>query len=330
MKSKFGGVKAGMGALAGGALAAGAALAGAAVVAWDLATAAAEDADQADQLAGALKRVTGATDEQVAAVEALITKLSLATGIADSELRPAFQRLASSTGSLEAATELLGLAMDIAAQTGKPLATVAAALGKASQGSSGPLSKLTGIMLDGGKNAGAWNRNQKLLNDKFGGAAAEKANTYGGKAQRIANAFGEAQEALGEKLLPYLEDFADWISSPEGGKALEDLSKGAGDLAEELGKAADAIATFWSYVQKVDSFVPDGFLWKFRADPDDYWPDRWPWETRASGSASVGATARSVNITVNGAVDPSSTARQVRALLGNDTMRGGYVRQRQL
>jgi len=52
-------------------------------------------ADEAAQkrLASALESVTGATDEQIASVEKQITQLSLANGIADDELRPAYQRL---------------------------------------------------------------------------------------------------------------------------------------------------------------------------------------------------------------------------------------------
>jgi hypothetical protein len=323
-----------MGGLAQGALAAGAAIAGAAVVAWDLATAAAEDADQADQLAGALRRVTGASDAQIASVEDLITQLSLATGVADSELRPAFQRLATTTGSIQEATELLGLAMDIAAQTGKPLATVATALGKAAQGSSAPLAKLTGIVLDGDKGAKAWAENQRKLTDRFGGAAQEKANTYAGKAQRIANAFSEAQEAVGEQLLPYLEDFADWISSPDGGKALADFTEDMGELAQTI---SDAVRFLQQLNDKVEEFerivsAPTSFLRDLLRGNIDL-PDLPDWITgRASGQASAGAGTRAASVTVNvtGAVDPSSTARQVRTLLNNDQMRGGYVRARQL
>lgn len=331
VKGKLSGIKGGLSNLGGGALAAGAAIAGAAAVAWDLAKAAAEDADQANVLAAALKRVAGATDEQVAGVEAFILKVSLATGVADSELRPAMQRLATATGSVEESTRLLGLAMDIAAQTGKPLATVAVALGKAAQGNAKPLEKMTGTILDGGKNAGAWARNQQILNEKFGGAAADKANTYGGKAQRIANAFGEAQEALGEQLLPYLDDFSTWIASPEGGQALADFTKDAGDLARRIGDVASFLKDANTQLEKMLRFIDGpGSIVRDLIRGDLKFPEVPEWfpgdQGRAGGSVAAGA----LTVNINGAVDPSSTARQVRAILGNDSIRGGYVRQRQL
>ncbi len=54
-------------------------------------------ADEAAQnrLANALKNVTGATNEQIAAVEKQIEKMSVSFGIADEQLRPSFQRLAT-------------------------------------------------------------------------------------------------------------------------------------------------------------------------------------------------------------------------------------------
>jgi hypothetical protein len=76
-------------------------------------------ADEAAQnrLANALKNVTGATNAQIAAVEKQISKMSLAFGVADEQLRPAFQRLATATGDLGEANDSLALALDISAST---------------------------------------------------------------------------------------------------------------------------------------------------------------------------------------------------------------------
>ena len=54
--------------------------------------AAIEDEAAQNRLANALKNVTGATEDQIASVEKQISELSLANGVADDKLRPAYQR----------------------------------------------------------------------------------------------------------------------------------------------------------------------------------------------------------------------------------------------
>ena len=72
-----------------------------------------------------LANTTGATKQQIAAIETYITKTALATGVTDDQLRPAFARLVRSTKDTEEAQKLLSLALDISAATGKPLEAIA-------------------------------------------------------------------------------------------------------------------------------------------------------------------------------------------------------------
>ena len=67
-----------------------AALGGLAVALTDATKAAAEDAAAQAQLGLTLQNVTGATQQQIAAVEQSIAAMSSASGIADDQLRPAF------------------------------------------------------------------------------------------------------------------------------------------------------------------------------------------------------------------------------------------------
>jgi hypothetical protein len=92
--------------------------------------------DQAAQaeLARTLSISTSATDAQVKATEDFISKMSLASGTADDDLRPALASLARGTKDLKQAQEGLTLAQDIATATGKPLGDVADALSKAYAG----------------------------------------------------------------------------------------------------------------------------------------------------------------------------------------------------
>jgi hypothetical protein len=122
----FGGKLEKFGKVAAAAFAAAAAAAAAYAVklAVDGVKAAIEDEAAQLRLANALKNVTGATNNQIASIEKQILKTSLATGVADDQLRPALQRLAIATGDVDESQKLLNLALDISAATGKGVEAV--------------------------------------------------------------------------------------------------------------------------------------------------------------------------------------------------------------
>jgi phage-related protein len=164
------------------------------------------------QLALALENATGATQAQIAATEQSILQMSLATGVADDELRPALGRLVRSTGDITKAQDLLSTALDISTATGKPLETVANALGKAYDGNTASLGKL-GIGLSAAElKTMNFTQVQGKLSDLFGGAAARNADTYAGRIARMQVAFDEAKETIGFALLPILEKMINFIN----------------------------------------------------------------------------------------------------------------------
>jgi len=203
------------GAAAKAAFVAAAAAAGAYAVklAVDGVQAAIEDEAAQQRLANALKNVTDATDVQIAAIEKQILKTSLATGVADDKLRPAYQRLAIATGDLTKSQDLLTLALDISAATGKDVETVSNALGKAYEGNTGSLTRLgVGLSAAEIKTLGLEGAISQL-SSTFGGAAATQADTFQGKIARVQVAFDEAKETLGTALLPLIEKFLTFITT---------------------------------------------------------------------------------------------------------------------
>ena len=199
------------------ALPAAAAVAGLGVALVDATKGAMEDAAAQAKLAGQLKRSTFATDDQVAATEEWISAQGSLRAVTDSELRPAIARLASTTGSLEMAQEGVTLAMDIAAATGKPLQSVTEALAKAYGGNLTAIQKLDPGMRDLIKSGADVDQVFAALNQQFGGAAVEAANTAEGGMKKLSIAMDETKESIGaallpimEKLMPYLLKFADW------------------------------------------------------------------------------------------------------------------------
>jgi hypothetical protein len=125
------------------------AAAGAAIGAFAVSAvkAAAEDETAQRRLAETITATTGATAKQIEGVEKYIKQTSIAIGVADDGLRPAFTRLVRSTQDVEEAQKLLNLALDLSAATGKPLETIAMALGRAYDGNTTALGRL-GLGLD--------------------------------------------------------------------------------------------------------------------------------------------------------------------------------------
>jgi hypothetical protein len=168
--------------------------------------AAADDAKGQAILSKTLKNSSGATDNQVASIEDLISSMTLATGVADDDLRSGLGTLVRATGDSSKAFEILKSAMDISAATGKPLEATTAALAKGYLGQMGALKKL-GIPLDASiiksKDFAAA---MDSVNEQFGGSQDALSNTAVGRFDRLKNAFGEASETLGGALLPAFEN----------------------------------------------------------------------------------------------------------------------------
>ena len=197
-----------------------AAIGGLAVVLGDATKAAAEDAAAQAQLALTLRNTTAATDAQIAAVEQSISAMSMASGIADDQLRPAFEALTRGTKDIGISTRDMSLVMDIATATQRPLVDVANALAMAYQGNTRGLRTLTPEMAALIKEGASMDEIMNVLGGTFGGATKIFAETAQGGFARLSNSINETKEAVGaallpivEKALPVLNKFAAWASN---------------------------------------------------------------------------------------------------------------------
>lgn len=199
------------------AVPAAAALAGLGAVAFDAVKGAMEDAAAQEQLARNIRGVTNASDSAIKKNEDFISSLSMATATADDELRPALAKLVTGTENLEEAQVGLKLAQDIAAGTGKDLATVSDALAKAYAGNDKGLKaldpRMKTLLKDGLDVEGA----MSVLADTFGGDAAAAANTAAGRFKTLQIGLAETKESIGAALLPaitailpYIERLGTW------------------------------------------------------------------------------------------------------------------------
>jgi hypothetical protein len=172
---------------------------------------AAQDEAAQRKLEETIRASTKATEAQTKAVANYIDETSIAVGITDDELRPAFSRLVRSTNDVEEAQKLLNLALDITAATGKPLEAVTNALGKAYDGNLTSLSRL-GLGID-----------QSILKTKdfdlvyqnlagtFGSFAENEAQSTEAQFRRIQIAVDEAKESIGAALLPAVNQLTSFL-----------------------------------------------------------------------------------------------------------------------
>jgi len=164
-------------------------------------------------LALTIENTTNATAAQIAGVEKYISTTSIAIGVTDDELRPAFARLTRSTKDVEDAQKLLNLALDISSATGKPLEAVANALGKAYDGNLASLGRL-GLGIDQSiLKSKDFDLVFNTLTDTFGGFADNEAQSAEKAFARIKIATDEVQEQIGAALLPVIQELTAFILS---------------------------------------------------------------------------------------------------------------------
>ena len=221
------------------AVPAAAALGAVVAVIGDSVKAAIEDEAAQASLARQIKASSGATDSQVASVEKYISSLAKSAAISDDEARPAFQKLIVATKDVAKATELMNLATDVAAATGKPLVDVTDALARAQAGNMKALSALSPEIKAMIKDGASLAEVQAVLTKNFGGAGEAAANTAAGGMKKLGIAFAETKESIGAaflpimlKLQPVLEKFANWAQ--ENPDLLAAVIAGMGILAVSI------------------------------------------------------------------------------------------------
>ena len=209
--------------------------------------------DQAAQasLARQIKQSTGATDDQVKSVEKYISGLGRSAAISDDEARPALQKLIVATKDVAKATELMNLATDVAAATGKPLVDVTDALAKAYAGNMKGLNALSPEIKAMIKDGASLAEVQKVLEANFGGAGKAAADTAAGGMKKLSIAFNETKEGIGaaflpvmEKVLPVVTKFSEWAQANPDLLAAVTVSIGALAVSTLALNAAMAVNPF--------------------------------------------------------------------------------------
>lgn len=180
---------------------------------------------------------------QAQEVDTFISGLSRATGVADDELRPAFDRLIRSTGDLGEAQSALRLAMDVSKGTTRSLDQVVQALGKAYDGNTAGLSRLGAGISKATLATGDMKLITADLAATFQGQAQAAAETYQGRLDRITVAADEAKEAIGYALLDALDRVSNAFGGTDGAiSSIDSFGEGMSELITSIGFLTEDIA----------------------------------------------------------------------------------------
>jgi hypothetical protein len=182
----------------------GVSLGAAAIVAFGKKAVTAFSADEkaAVQLNQALKNLglgfASATSAQ------FISDLEKSANIADDQLRPAFQALITTTGSLTKSQELLNLAIETSRGSTVDLVQVSQDIANAYIGNTKGIRKYYLGLTQAELKTASFTEIQAKLNEQFSGSNAAYLNTTAGKMEAIGVAAGNAAEVIGGSLVDAL------------------------------------------------------------------------------------------------------------------------------
>jgi hypothetical protein len=173
----------------------------------------------------------------VGTINGFISRLEAQTGVLDDELRPALDRILRATGDVTKSQELLALALDIAAGTGKSVTQVSQSLQKAYLGQTAALGRL-GVGLSKAELAsGSFEEIQTKLNALFAGQAVTAANSYQGSLNKLTVASNNAKETIGKGLV-------DALIILSGSNTIDPVISAIDRISKSIANAAKGVADF--------------------------------------------------------------------------------------
>ncbi len=181
-----------------------------------------------------------------------IDSLTLASGVADTELRPALQSLLQVTGSLTTSQQLLGTAINVSRGTGEDLLSVANSLSQAYVGNTKGLRRYNLGLTQAELKAKSFAEIQDRINSLFAGSSAAYLKTYSGQMQLLTVRAGEAQEAIGKNLV-------DALVLLGGDKGIETVADGMENLVDYTNDVIYGVAVLTDKLNKLPVIGGLGF-----------------------------------------------------------------------
>ena len=142
------------------------------------------------------------------AVKTFISNLEKQFGILDDQLRPAYQKLLTTTGDFRKSQELLRTALDLSAQSGVDVVSVSDDIAKAFAGNTKGLQKYGLGLSKAQLSAMSFEEVLLRITKISNGQAALAADTYAGKIDKLNVAAANASETIGGALVDAFATFA--------------------------------------------------------------------------------------------------------------------------
>lgn len=200
-----------------------------------------QDENAARSLGQTLKNLGLAYGNNAGAVNGYISRLEAQTGVLDDVLRPAMDRLLRATGSITKSQELLSLALDISAGTGKDLTAVSQGLQKAYLGNTASLSKLGVGLSKAELTSSSFADIQAKLTLLFAGQSSSAAESYAGQLDKLTVAANNAKETIGKGLVDALVAIGGTGTSAGAVSGINKLATGISDTLKNVGLLIDKL-----------------------------------------------------------------------------------------
>ena len=178
-------------------------------------------------------------------IDEYIRKLESSSAVADDMLRPAFQALLTTTGSLADSQKILGIALETSRGTGIELTTVAKDLANAYVGNTRGLRRYNLGLTQAELKTVSFAEVQARLTKQFSGSNAAFLDTYAGKLQVLTVAAGNAQEVIGKGLVDALVLAGGKDTDVQDvANAMQNLSVYTSDVIRGIGVLTGKLNTF--------------------------------------------------------------------------------------
>lgn len=215
-----------------------------AIIAYGKASVKAFAADEA-----AARRLSTAVDNlglslSQSRVATFIKDLETSSRIADDILRPAFQALLTTTGSLTKSQELLSNAIQISRASGIDLATVSEDLAKGFVGVTRGLRKYNTGLTQAELKSKSFNEILGVMLARSAGAAQDYLTTTSYKMDVLTLASENAKETIGEGLVDALARIGGGSQASDAAKAIDNIAKSVNAVTLVLGTAIGLIERF--------------------------------------------------------------------------------------
>jgi len=219
----------------------------------------AEDDKAAKALGTTLKNLGLAYGSNIGTVNGFISRLEMQTGVLDDELRPAMDRLLRATGDVTKSQELLGLALDIAAGTGKSVTQVSQSLQKAYLGQTQALGRLGVGLTRAELSTSTFEQIQERLSVLFAGQASAAADTYAGSLAKLTVASNNAKETIGKGLVDALMTVTNSNSTDEFIAKIDKAAQSIANFVRETGEFIKITKSIFDF-KNLSFFAPLGGL----------------------------------------------------------------------